>query len=377
MIAKKKSKVSIGKILYFLIYALSGIIIGNLLASYQFGEDFGDFPLYLICFYFVIVISFLYNTIVHEAGHLIFGLISGYRFVSFRIFSFVWLKIDNKIRFKRYSVAGTAGQCLMTYDCPLDADYPVTLYNFGGSILNVISALVLYGLSLLVNKESIVGIYLLSFAVFGIAFALTNGIPLKLGLINNDGKNAIDLNKNQAARKAFLIQLKVYEQNAIGVRLRDMPEEWFYIPTDEEMQNPMSATIGVYTCNRLMDQHNFSAADELMLKYITEENGILELYKKLLMCDRIYCELIGQNRGDVIDEMFTDDFEAFLKTMKNFISVARTRYLYSLLSERNKENAEKHKKKFEKIAKKHPFVCDVDSEKELIYIATHKEHSNV
>lgn len=36
----------------------------------------------------------LLQTIVHEAGHLVCGLLSGYKFSSFRILSFTWLKME-------------------------------------------------------------------------------------------------------------------------------------------------------------------------------------------------------------------------------------------------------------------------------------------
>lgn len=51
--------------------------------------------------------------IIHEAGHLVFGLLSGYEFVSFRIGSITLAKYDNKYCFKRFHIAGTGGQCLM------------------------------------------------------------------------------------------------------------------------------------------------------------------------------------------------------------------------------------------------------------------------
>ena len=60
------------------------------------------------------VIAFILQVIVHEAGHLVFGLLSGYKFISFRVFDFKIIKDENgklKIRFER--LAGTGGQCLM------------------------------------------------------------------------------------------------------------------------------------------------------------------------------------------------------------------------------------------------------------------------
>ncbi len=47
---------------------------------------------------------------VHEAGHLVCGMLSGYRFVSFRIFNLTFIKIDGRLRVRKFSIAGTGGQ---------------------------------------------------------------------------------------------------------------------------------------------------------------------------------------------------------------------------------------------------------------------------
>ena len=59
--------------------------------------------------------------IIHEAGHLVTGLLSGYKFVSFRIFNYTILKTKGKLKIKKFGIAGTGGQCLMTPpDCPIE-----------------------------------------------------------------------------------------------------------------------------------------------------------------------------------------------------------------------------------------------------------------
>ena len=80
---------------------------------------------------------------------------------------------------------------------------------------------------------------------------------MRLGMIDNDGYNAFSLRKNNEARRAFWVQLKVNEQLAKGIRLREMPKEWFVIPSYEAMGNNMIAATSVFACNRLMDEHKF------------------------------------------------------------------------------------------------------------------------
>lgn len=319
----------------------------------------------LICF----IIACYLQIIIHEAGHLIFGLLSGYRFSSFRIGSFIWLKEGEKLTCKRLSIAGTGGQCLMIPPNMKDGKIPVVLYNLGGSIMNVIAAIISILLFFACKGMPFLSLFWLLMAGTGMAFALINGIPMHVGMVDNDGYNALSLGKSEEALRSFWIQMKANSEIAKGVRVKDMPKEWFAVPSYEGMQNSIVAVMGVFACNRLMDEHQFEEAAELMKHLLSMETAINGLHKGIMKCDLIYCELIGENRQEVIEELLDKEEEAFMKSMKSFISVLRTRYAYALLFEKDEEKADKWKAQFEKCAAKYPYACDVEAERELMVIA--------
>ena len=62
----------------------------------------------LIC-----VVAFFMQIIIHEAGHLVCGLLTGFRMVSFRIANIILVRHDQGWQLGRFSIAGTGGQCLM------------------------------------------------------------------------------------------------------------------------------------------------------------------------------------------------------------------------------------------------------------------------
>lgn len=103
-----------------------------------------SFPVAMVAAGFGILIFVLSIAILiplHEAGHLVCGLLSGYKFVSFRIFNLTFIKSDGKIKIKRYSIAGTGGQCLLTPpDLPIER-IPTGWYNFGGVLFNIIAVI--------------------------------------------------------------------------------------------------------------------------------------------------------------------------------------------------------------------------------------------
>ena len=317
----------------------------------------------------LLIIAVYTQTIIHEGGHLLFGLISGYQYESFRIGKWTLVKQEGKWQIKKFSIAGTGGQCLMVPPDLVDGKMPFVLYNLGGAILNLLVGGILFGIYKMTDDIPIISEFLLIMAIVGITFALMNGIPMRLGSIDNDGYNAIMLKKDLKAQYAFWVQLKANKEQSDGIRAKDMPEEWFLQPTDEEMQNSMCATVGVFTCNRLMDALAFEDADRLMEKYLTMDTAMVGLHRHLLICDRIYCELISQNRAEVLEEMLDKKQQNFMKSMSTSPTVIRTQYVYALLAEKNQEKAEKLKKKFEKVASTYPYKTDIEGQRELIDIA--------
>lgn len=115
--------------------------------------------------------AILIQLIIHEAGHLIFGLMTGYRFSSFRIANLMWVKLDGRIQCRKLHIAGTGGQCLMIPPDLKDGKMPVMLYNFGGAIINLATAVLCVGLSFLCSARSLGWTILMTFAVIGLAFA--------------------------------------------------------------------------------------------------------------------------------------------------------------------------------------------------------------
>ena len=373
---KKKKKIVwqqyIGMAFMMLIGAMCGFIM-----VWYIDKSSADTPLYqeilsLVGLFLGMYVALFFHMIVHEAGHLVFGLMTGYKFCSFRIASFMWLKENGKLKMKRLTLAGTGGQCLMTPPDMKDGKIPLVLYNLGGSFINIIiGALFLVGY-LIFSDIPFLSPILLIFAAVGFMIAMMNGIPMRMGTVDNDGYNAFALSKNKEAVEAFWVQLKVAEQSSKGVRLKDMPAEWFAVPTDGAMKNSMVATRCVFTCNRLMDEEKFEEADALMAHLLEIESGIVGLHHDLLMCDRIYVELIGENRSETIESMITKEQKKFMKAMKRFPSVLRTQYVLALLSEKDAARAEAIKNEFEKVAKTYPYAQDIESEKNLMRIAESK-----
>ena len=188
-----------------------------------------------------------------------------------------------------------------------------------------------------------------------------------MGGMPNDGYNAWTIRKFPGALRAFRIQMQINQEVSRGRRLKELPEEWFQMPSDEDMQNPLSAAIGVFVCNRLMDEHRFEEADHQIEKLLHTENGIIDLHRKLLACDGILCQLLGERNEGVLDGLLDKEQLKFMKAFgKSLLSVTRTQYGLALLKDQDTEKGEELRKRFEKQAKVYPYESDIQSERELM-----------
>ena len=86
---KKKTRKR-NKYLSGLLFILIGAACGVFMAIYLEAISKGDMPLgkYIVVFGLMLIAMYaaaFLQIIIHETGHLVFGLLSGYRFLSFRI----------------------------------------------------------------------------------------------------------------------------------------------------------------------------------------------------------------------------------------------------------------------------------------------------
>ena len=314
-------------------------------------------------------LSLYLQLILHEAGHLVFGLLSGYKFASFRIGSFIFIKKDGKMRVKRYSLMGTGGQCLMSPPPMKDGKYPVVLYNLGGCLMNLIVSAVCYALFFMpagsVFALTVLPALCLDMAIMGVYHAVVNGIPMRVGAINNDGRNALTLGKNPSAAKAIWTHLSVYAYQVKDAGLSDVPDELFYEPTDEELSDPIVAGYATEVFNRYLDEGDYDKAEAWGWHILSVSVGILPVHKLALNGELMFLAILKGADTEIVDGFMTNDMKRYLKASKRSPSAARIGYAYEK-SKGNAAGAEKYRAQFEKTARRYPFEGDIRLEHRLL-----------
>ncbi len=373
--SKKNSK----KRIYGVLIILCGLFV-SFLGGYIFGKIMDSKPgssatpgEVLFILGFVILIAYLsvfIHIVIHEAGHLICGLITGYRFSSFRIGSFMFVKENEKLRLKRHSLAGTGGQCLMNPPNLQEGKMPYVLYNLGGVIFNISLSVVCIILAYFFRQNKYFFVGAIIFSLVGLFIAFLNGCPIPgKALDSNDGNNIKNIRKSANALKAFWVQMKIVEETANGKILKEMPIDWFEMPEDNELDNSMVATQAVLYCSRLMDEGNYENARKCMEELLNKQTGMVDIHRNMLINEIIYCEIVGENRTEYIEKLMTAEHKKFRKSMKTSPAILRTEYLYLLCVKKEEEKAKRVLLDFDKAALKYPYAQDIKTERELIAYA--------
>ena len=367
---ENKNKIVSGGFMMIISCLVTGYLFAMALEKMQFVEM--NSPISFIRNLFFIFVSFFVcsyiQIIIHESGHLIFGLLTGYKFKSFRIGSFLLLKQNGKLVVKKYKLAGTAGQCLMGPPDYSD-NMPIVLYNLGGVIMNLVSAAVFYLLYLLLPEIKILSPLLVLLALLGVMFAAMNGIPLDMSLVANDGKNLKDALNDRRARKALWAQLKIVELQRDGLSLADMDESLFTVQGHEN--NLLVNTIRVMNGSRLLSMGQMDEAYKLM-KSLTDGDAVVNnIHRQIMMNDCLYCELMTENNPNTVEHYYKSCAQLH-KNMKDSPEVLRTQYTYALIHDKDREKAEQYKKKLDKVAETYPYPQDVAVERRLMEDAAGK-----
>ena len=320
-----------------------------------------------VIFLLIIVVSLIVSIIIHEAGHLVFGLLSGYGFCSFRIFSLMWIKTDDGIKLNRYSVPGTAGQCLLTPPEAKDGKMPTTIYNLGGSLLGLIATVAFAFVTWLVRYTTIPCMLFATLSVANLMSALTNGIPMQTNMINNDGKNALLLRRNPRAVESLRIQLLVNAENSKGVSLVDMPDEWFVLPPDCELTDAMVLSWAAMRFERLCLKDEYAEARDLALRMLSSDK-LLGLHRASITISLAFVHIMLGEYDDA-RRIFKKEYYKNSALYQRSIEAARTRYAYELLVKGSECGARRQLCIFNmhmRRLKSYPFQSTLDHERELI-----------
>lgn len=371
---KKKMKIEqfVYGLLTFLGFCCIGGCVGYVLGTIQksMGGNISNLKLCVMALLALtaIFLSYSINVCLHEIGHMIFGLMSGYEFSSIRFGKLMVAKENGKLHLCRYNMPGTGGQCIMSAP-KVDAEkMPVVLYNLGGLIMNLVVFVVGICLFLGMNdSHQIVGMVSLVFAMTALVILISNGIPFSQ--IGTDGANTVILYKDINAREAFKNQLEIVKYMADNYSMREMPAELFSFDKSIPMTNPLITAQAVNFYNYLSVNKMYEEAKEMALYILENAKSINQLHEKILYGDLLFMTIVIDKDIESAKEQF-ECHKKDINQAAGFISMQRVLYAYYSLVEVSENKANKYAKIFENSVKNYPYPKDVAIEKEQFDMVT-------
>lgn len=320
----------------------------------------------LFALFICYILAMFYTTIIHELGHLVFGLLTGYRFCSYRVFNFIFYKQNGRIRFGLYKLPCPAGQCLMQPPAIKDGKYPYLLYHLGGLIFNMIQLI----LVLVVRYHTEYYTYAHEFSFFFGSYVLyailTNAIPF-LAEIRNDGRNIMEARRNNAEREAMWYLLETHRLQQDGVSLKDMPDEWFPAPDDWDLSFHGGQVRALLACDRHLARHEFETYKNLLFKVLDHEHEISSptqvhsIYTELL-----FSAILTGEEPRIIQLLRRSVPQEYRASMRQSTTMCRVTYAEALLVDQDQKAAEAARTAFEKALKDSISLDEIRLEQELM-----------
>ncbi len=352
-------------------WALVGAVLGTSIGLSGM-DSLGILLLYLGWAIGMVFVAGMLQTALHEGGHLIFGRLTGYRFVSYRVGSWMVQRENGKLRWHRYKLPGTAGQCLMAPSEMKNGTMPYKLYNLGGVLANLLTALLAAVLALLCRNVWVVRIFFEALCIVGMCQAWDNGIPKRTGGVNNDGANVRYLSKDPVALRIFWVDLSIAAKQAEGMTLMQMPKEWFVMPT-EGLDNARIVSQAVKCIKCMMGEGRCWEAIRAINALRAQQTALTPAERQMLLEDRIKCGLfVGEETASLWKLWNSEEMQEYRRQEKDSIDVLSMEYVMAVLVEKDPAKAEAFRTQFEQKAKTYPYAQAVAGERKMMQWAWKK-----
>ncbi|MGX7262960.1 hypothetical protein [Enterococcus crotali] len=271
---------------------------GGYFGGYLIGKNNLHFSgLDIVILFFALVLSYILHIIIHEAGHGIFGKMTGYQMVSYRIFSFMWVwQTDGKIVFRRFKVPGTLGQCLMAPPAYVQGKFPFRLYLLGGVLANVITCGIIW---VLLGFHSLIGT---AFIIVGLFTAVTNAVPMGF----NDGMSLKVAASSEEQQYLLYMQFEVNYQLNQGISYLELPKSFFDLISGKQKQTYFNDSQEFLKVARFLEEQNWNQLNEQLESLWSRLDELISLYQIELKKELIFALSITKPEDPRLAQLWSD-----------------------------------------------------------------------
>ena len=366
---------SVVTVVFLSVSLIIGVILGLSIVE-AFGGELSWWQLAgrLLEGVFLILFAFVAQVVIHEAGHMVAGILRGWSFMSFMILGFVVSRREGRFHWSRFAIPGVGGQCLMIPPKEGDTDFGIAFYNAGGVLLNLFVMLVSICL-FAVGHASFpwaVNVLLVSLSCLGLLFALINGIPSSQSGIPNDGKNIVNLRRDSFSTHVFLATMQIMGKLQQGCSVDKVMDGYLTDGVEIDFSNPIHVMAANFDVSLAVARFDFDKAHSFFKKIDAESSKIVSIYRKEFLYEKVFLNLVDPRDGVDVGFLIDSDTLKYFEMQTLFRPTAlRVKYAFARLYECDEAKAAIIYQQFQKACQKYHVQGEVLSEKKLVeYVRT-------
>lgn len=162
----------------------------------------------------------------------------------------------------------------------------------------------------------------------------------------------------------MISQLKINALAQEGIRLKDMPDEWFVEENDIDYSNVLLVCVRGFCISRRIDKKEFFQAKVLLDEMLLHKGQVLSLFIAEAECESLFLELIGECRPEKIEELYTDTLQKYILRY-NKISTGKLRLESALALYREKDHEKARRIYKEACQKRDYFLMKTETEQDI------------
>ncbi len=287
---------------------------------------------------FVSIVSFflsyyVINTILHELGHLIIGIIFDWKIYSFNVFGIGIERKNKNYKTFKAPINGLAGYVEMT---PKSEKQNIVLPMLGGIIVNLILVIAFIIVALLTSKPFILCISL-SFIFSNLLYAITNSIPFTPTPVTKTDMYQIIEMKESIKNNTFKYYIKFNELYNVYKRkqIKDIDDSCFLL--DVKDNSPYINMLHLTYIDKLVALGEFNQALQ-RINIMLESSNYDENNKINMSFEKLFCLAMIKSDKEKSVELYNSNRIKENEKSLEYVMVIELYAYHKIVSEdRNKE----------------------------------------
>lgn len=312
--------------------------------------------------------------LIHEAGHMIGGWLTGRRMYSVSVAGWTLLRRGGSLRWGYEATPGVGGLCAMVTD---RTPQPFALYLLSGPLATLLlgGACAVLAVRTFPARDlywdealrmALAHVPLTMLAVLGVWSGLVNLIPQRHAGGMSDGMQLWLLSRDRACRAAWEQEGRIAWAEHQGQSKADMPEEFFAHPPIARDMPPYAAGLAVQQVSRLLSREDYAAALALCHELLDAQVPFAPLQQLGIVRTGALCEAMLDGPGPLCRRMQDRDMVRLMQFTRRTRGTLLAWYAMAKLISRDELAAGQHRAAYARAAARSPYHESVRADEEFI-----------